>query len=179
MVEKFLMGTLLMKTVNLIRFVSLPIVVMLFCTSNIVFAKNVPIDLGITYPSVPRLTYEDNFLKADEAFVMNVDKQNNTLIINFEIAPDYYLYRHQFKFNGNLLTSSTVKLPVGAMVQDEYFGAQEVYKKQLSFSIDIERSSPNATVDITYQGCAAKGLCYPPTTKTVAVNKVKMKDKLD
>jgi thiol:disulfide interchange protein DsbD len=115
---------------------------------------------------------DDEFLKVDEAFSFNFDQQNNQLHINFDISPGYYLYRHQFKFTNKNITYSTIDLPIGLEHEDEFFGVQQIYKEQLAFTINIEQASENATIAISYQGCAEKGLCYPPTKKIIELNNV-------
>jgi len=112
---------------------------------------------------------DDEFLKVDQAFSFNFDQQNNKLHINFAISEGYYLYRHQFKFTANNATFSTVDLPKGINHEDEFFGVQQIYTKQLKFTINIEQASENASITIRYQGCAEKGLCYPPTKQVIAL----------
>ena len=112
---------------------------------------------------------DDEFLKVDQAFSFNFDQQNNKLHINFAISEGYYLYRHQFKFTANNATLSTIDLPKGIDHEDEFFGVQQIYTKQLKFTINIEQASENASITIRYQGCAEKGLCYPPTKQVIAL----------
>jgi thiol:disulfide interchange protein DsbD len=115
---------------------------------------------------------DDEFLKVDQAFVFNFDQQNNQLHISFDISEGYYLYRHQFKFSGENASLSTVTLPSGIDHEDEFFGVQQIYTEQLSFTINIEQASENAVVTVRYQGCAEKGLCYPPTKKKIALENI-------
>jgi len=112
---------------------------------------------------------DDEFLKVDQAFSFNFDQQSNKLHINFAISEGYYLYRHQFKFTAKNAVLSTVDLPKGIDHEDEFFGIQQIYTEQLSFTINVEQASENASVTIRYQGCAEKGLCYPPTKQVIAL----------
>lgn len=161
-----------MKNLNLISFVYLLLAPILCLTSSTVIAQESIFDISITSP----LSYDDEFLKSDQAFNVSFDQQGNKLKVSFEIAPDYYLYRHQFKFQSNKLTLSPIGLPLGITHQDDFFGVQQVYKERLSLILDIEHASADASIKVTYQGCAAKGLCYPPTTKTVIINEVRVND---
>jgi thiol:disulfide interchange protein DsbD len=115
---------------------------------------------------------DDEFLKVDDAFSFNFDQQNNQLHINFDISEGYYLYRHQFKFTVNNASYSTIDLPAGLDHEDEFFGVQKIYKEQLKFTINIEQATEDASITIRYQGCAEKGLCYPPTDKVIALDSV-------
>ncbi len=113
---------------------------------------------------------DDEFLKVDQAFSFNFDQQNDKLHIKFDISEGYYLYRHQFKFTPNNVTYSPVDLPKGVDHKDEFFGVQQIYKKQLNFTINLEQVNENASITIRYQGCAEKGLCYPPTKKVITLD---------
>ncbi|MDX2367104.1 MAG: protein-disulfide reductase DsbD [Colwellia sp.] len=115
---------------------------------------------------------DDEFLKVDQAFSFNFDQQNDQLHINFDISEGYYLYRHQFKFTVNNASYSPIDLPIGLDHEDEFFGVQQIYKNQLNFTINIEQANENSSITIRYQGCAEKGLCYPPTKKVIALNSV-------
>lgn len=115
---------------------------------------------------------DEEFLKVDQAFSFNFDQQNNLLHISFDISEGYYLYRHQFRFTANNASYSTIDLPVGIDHEDEFFGIQQIYKKQLNFTLNIEQTNEDASITIRYQGCAEKGLCYPPTKKVIALDSV-------
>jgi len=115
---------------------------------------------------------DDEFLKVDEAFIFDFHQQKNKLQVSFNIADGYYLYRHQFKFTVNNATIVPVNLPKGEHHEDEFFGVQQIFTGQLDFTIDIAQASDNANIIIRYQGCAEKGLCYPPTKKTLDLTEV-------
>ncbi|PHR82010.1 MAG: protein-disulfide reductase DsbD [Colwellia sp.] len=113
---------------------------------------------------------DDEFLKVDQAFSFNFDQQNDQLHIIFDISEGYYLYRHQFRFTANNASYSTIDLPIGLDHEDEFFGIQQVYREQLKFTLNIEQANENSSITIRYQGCADKGLCYPPTNKVIALD---------
>lgn len=119
---------------------------------------------------------DDKFLKVDQAFSFNFDQQNDQLHISFDINEGYYLYRHQFKFTANNASYSTIDLPTGLDHEDEFFGVQQIYKEQLDFTINIEQTNENASITIRYQGCAEKGLCYPPTKKVIQLDSLLAND---
>lgn len=115
---------------------------------------------------------DDEFLKVDQAFIFNFDQAKNQLNINFEINEGYYLYRHQFKFTSDNARISPVDLPQGIDHEDEFFGVQQIYTKNLNLTINIEEASENDVITVRYQGCADKGLCYPPTKKKISLTQV-------
>lgn len=122
--------------------------------------------------STSSLSNDDEFLPVDQAFSFNFYQDNRQLNINFDIAPGYYLYRHQFKFKGTNSRFTSISLPEGTDHEDEFFGIQKIFAEQLNFSINLEEVNNNASIKIVYQGCAEKGLCYPPTTKVIELSHV-------
>jgi len=123
--------------------------------------------------SSPSLFENDNvFLNVDEAFSFDFYQKGNQLEVTFDIAEGYYLYRKQFKITGNGVTISATNLPRGESHEDEFFGLQEIYTGALFFTIDISQAIDNATVNVRYQGCAKKGLCYPPTSNVITLHKI-------
>lgn len=114
---------------------------------------------------------DDEFLKVDQAFAFNFYQKNNLLEVSFDIAPEYYLYRHQFKFKGENTNFTAVLLPEGVDHEDEFFGIQKIFTENLAFTVNLENVSSDASIKITYQGCAEKGLCYPPTSKVIKLSK--------
>lgn len=100
----------------------------------------------------------ENFLKNDEAFDFNVRSISNTQAeLNWKIAPEYYLYKYQFSVKADTQKVDFV-LPTAISKHDEFFGDTEVYYQHIGFQIPVQ---PNLTYQVTYQGCAEKGLCYP------------------
>jgi len=123
--------------------------------------------------SSPSLFESDNeFLTVDEAFSFDFYQKDSRLEITFHIAEGYYLYRKQFKITGDGAIISATTLPKGESHEDEFFGLQEIYTGELNFTVDISQAIDNSTVNIRYQGCAKKGLCYPPTSNVITLNKI-------
>ena len=118
------------------------------------------------------LSNEDEFLKVDEAFIFDFHQQDKKLTVSFNIKDGYYLYQHQFKFTPENADISPVQLPKGIEHNDEYFGIQEIFPSSIEIPIEVSATGDNPSLVIRYQGCAKKGLCYPPTTKTIPLDPV-------
>ncbi|MAZ67067.1 MAG: protein-disulfide reductase DsbD [Kangiellaceae bacterium] len=114
---------------------------------------------------------QSDFLTVDEAFQLDVDVMDGTLWVNATIAPEYYLYQHRFKFSPNNASLGKPLFPPAKPKYDEAFGDTKVYYQQVSIPIAISSAAESWSVEITYQGCAEKGLCYPPETKTFSFPK--------
>lgn len=116
------------------------------------------------------------FLPPDEAFILSVDTATGKSIdARWTIADGYYLYREKFAFkllDGEGATLGTPHLPNGEFKVDESFGRMEVYHRNVSIGLPVHNSQNrvlNATLEVTYQGCAEAGFCYPPITKTIPI----------
>jgi len=117
-----------------------------------------------------KLSNENEFLKPEEAFQFNYLQEGNTVNITFDIANGYYLYRHQFNFTTDNASIKDVTLPAGEDHEDDFFGIQKVFTGSLVFTIDLLSTQTDPVVEVRYQGCAEKGLCYSPAKKTIYLN---------
>ena len=111
---------------------------------------------------------EDDFLPPEQAFkfaARQIDPQ--TIEVRFDVADGYYLYRERFAFAAQ---PAGVKLGQPAMPQgkvhfDETFGKDmETYRGAVVVKVPVEQAPADGrwSLVVTSQGCADKGLCYPP-----------------
>ena len=114
-----------------------------------------------------------DFLPVREAFKLNlIETTPETIKLRFVPTEGYYLYRHKFGFTTEPadIALGTAQLPPGEAKHDEYFGDVEVYHAILDVDIPRPANDPRPfTLVVTYQGCADKGLCYPPETERVTI----------
>jgi thiol:disulfide interchange protein DsbD len=64
-------------------------------------------------------------------------------------------------------------LPKSDVKHDPNFGDMEVYHQSFQVLIALEHSKKSAaliTLDVVYQGCSEKGLCYPPIRKKINIS---------
>jgi thiol:disulfide interchange protein DsbD len=119
---------------------------------------------------------QPSFLPPDKAFGLDVlVRDAHTLQANFNVTPDYYLYRNKITFatKDNAVKVTAVNLPKGEMKHDPNFGDTEVFHQSFQAEITLNRPTNEAigiSLDAVYQGCSEKGLCYPPITKTLHIN---------
>ncbi len=118
----------------------------------------------------------NDFLTADQAFQVAATAAGPDAVrIDWRIADGCYLYRSRIKVKtASPVQLGTLALPEGKSQTDEYFGAQQIYEHALSATLPVARASgagaQDLALDVTYQGCAHAGLCYPPVTKTLMVS---------
>ncbi len=117
---------------------------------------------------------EERLPTVDEAIqlVVDADWDNQTLLLDFELIDDVYLYQHRFGFtlkdtNGNVLEAfDNITLPEGKPKTDEIFGDVIVYFHNVRLNLPVS-SVPlvDTLLEVRYQGCIEDTLCYPPTKK--------------
>ncbi len=119
------------------------------------------------------LNNSKDFLPVREAFRLSlVDSSPTSIKLRFANAEGYYLYKHRFQFRTEPadIALGDAQLPAGKHKTDEYFGDVEVYYEVLDVDLPLNNPSNRPfKLLVTYQGCADKGLCYPPETETLQI----------
>lgn len=111
------------------------------------------------------------FLPAAEAFVFAAEKQENQLLLNWQIAEGYYLYKKEIRLTPQNVEISETKFPLAEQYNDEFFGQVEIFRNELQVAAEFSSASPNAKVEVSYQGCT-KGFCYPPERIEIELDKI-------
>lgn len=119
------------------------------------------------------------FLPASEAFTVKVRAVTaESITVDWTIADGYYLYRDKFQFAMKEAVDQQMMgaahLPAGQRKDDLSFGQVEVFYHFVQAVIPWRWDASNTsdiTLDIEYQGCADQGLCYPPATTTLIIER--------
>ncbi len=117
----------------------------------------------------------DDFLPPEQAFRVSLETAGpGRLQLRWLIADGYYLYRERFKITSESpeLALGTPQWPVGLPHRDEYFGEQQIYRGELVVPVSYtatKTAGARPTLRVVYQGCADKGLCYPPQTQRLSL----------
>ena len=117
---------------------------------------------------------DEGLLSVDEALqLLPATRRQQELTLEWNIAPGYYLYRNQLRFE--VLSPPGFRLappllPAGEITMDAEFGRVEVYRGILGarFVLPPGLKGP-LKLRVGYQGCADIGICYPPQTRTVLI----------
>lgn len=115
---------------------------------------------------------QPSFLPIEEAFVFDFEQKDDQLVITFNIADGYYLYKKQFSTKLTDVSLGNPTFPKAEQIEDEFFGISDVFYGQLSFSYPIEQVGSDAIVALRYQGCAKAGLCYPPSIHKIYLSQL-------
>ena len=96
-----------------------------------------------------------------------------TVEIQFDIQPQYYLYKDRFKFSiePGAIQLGTPALPKGQMKDDPQFGWVETYHDTLRYTLPIEPGEARQFVlTVSSQGCWEGGVCYPPLEQSATLS---------
>ena len=115
---------------------------------------------------------ENDLLPADEAFSFKAKVVNDEILLTWDIAKGYYLYKEKIKISSDFSTQlGTAKFPKAKVKNDEFFGRIGVYRNSAVVAVPVlEGDAKSILLNATFQGCADLGVCYPPITKSVALD---------
>lgn len=111
------------------------------------------------------------FLPVDEAFELTVERDGDRLLLHWDIADDYYLYRDQHRVNtrdGAEVGEGELSFNVLEKYDDTFKAVMPVYYDTMSAAYPV--LAEQGLVEVVYQGCADAGLCYPPQTRVFDIN---------
>ena len=108
----------------------------------------------------------EDYLPPEQAFQLSgrmVDA--GTLELSYRIADGYYMYRDRFHFSAEGATLGEPQFPPGKRKYDDNFQKEvETYHQSVTARMPVSGAVDRFTVVAVSQGCADKGLCYPPMT---------------
>jgi len=89
------------------------------------------------------------------------------LVLNWTIASGNYLYRDKIAATTPGGSAIEVSTDSGEVKDDPSFGQTEIYRNQAQAVVAAKFLPQDGNIVVTFQGCAEKGICYPPVKKTV------------
>ena len=116
------------------------------------------------------------FLRPEEAFKVQGKLTEQGLQVTFAVVPGYYIYQEslqvQAQVDNTLLTLNPESLPSAHEKYDENF--QKIVRTYtdtitLSFSLSRLPKQIPLNLEVQVQGCAEKGICYPPMTRYLQI----------
>jgi len=126
-------------------------------------------------------TNSDGPLPANEAMQFSTSQDDNTLLIEFMLADNIYLYQDKFKLS--LLDKTPYQhhkfIEQAETISDPNFGDVAVFFYSATAQVDLSKLPANTTqLNMRYQGCDQEiGLCYPPQTTTIDIQAFSTSDK--
>ncbi len=117
---------------------------------------------------------KEAFLKPDQAYPVSAKAADDKVIVHWDIADGYYLYRNKFRFSSktNDVTLGDPDLPPGKTKVDPFFGEIEIYRKAVDIELPVRfpgKMPDLLELEVKSQGCADAGICYPPHRQKLIV----------
>jgi thiol:disulfide interchange protein DsbD len=136
------------------------------------FYKYLPATLAVLISATVFAAQEAK--KPAEVFRYEAYAEDNQLIIDWDIEDGYYLYQDKMRYATEEpgVTFGAPQFPTAEIHTDEFFGEQLIHRDDTRVVIPILNKPAGVrkfTLQITSQGCADFGLCYPPQDWTTKV----------
>jgi len=119
---------------------------------------------------------QQRFLPVEKAFQLTGQLKGQQLTLNWQVEPEHYLYRSRFNvrlLEPSVMALSNLQIPRGKKTHDEFLGEVEILRHQVSIqtplTINEQTLKQGIVVEVTFQGCADAGLCYPPHRQTLSL----------
>jgi thiol:disulfide interchange protein DsbD len=115
---------------------------------------------------------EDDFLDPQRAFEFSARVlDTRTIEARWKIADGYFMYREKISFAAdNGVALGAPELPRGKVKFDTNFHKDvETYRDELVVRIPVAAGGSAFTLTAASQGCADRGLCYPPQAQTASL----------
>jgi len=125
------------------------------------------------------LEADDDILDPEDAFRFEAAVESpGQLRLTWNIAEGTYLYKEKLRIDlegAEKVSLGAYELPPAEVKHDSVrpdgsIGDVEIYQQQIDLLLPLARSATDPT-DVTlvarYQGCADRGICYPPITRKV------------
>ncbi len=114
-------------------------------------------------------------LKPDQAYRISSKVKGHKIVVHWDIADGYYLYRSKFRFDTATkgVTLGEADLPDGEIKKDPFFGDMEIYHHGVDAVIPVhftgDKRPEMIELDVRSQGCWEGGICFPPHRQTLLV----------
>ena len=97
------------------------------------------------------------------------------VLLSWDIAEGYYLYRNKFKFSTRTpgVSLGGAEFPAGKKKHDEFFGETEIYRGHIDVPLPLKIEDPAVKaveLEVASQGCADIGICYPPHKQNIVLD---------
>ncbi|MBI3145018.1 MAG: protein-disulfide reductase DsbD, partial [Pseudogulbenkiania sp.] len=140
--------------------------------TSIALWRHLTLLLALLFASALALAVaQEDLLPPEKAFPARIEQNGEQLLIVFDIADGYYLYRDRTHIVSDPAGQiGEPAFPEADEKNDPFFGKQRVYHKQISIAVPLKNAAADGLrLKVTSQGCADVGVCYPPYTQTLTV----------
>lgn len=109
-------------------------------------------------------------LPPDQAFQLTATRAGEGLIkLEWSIAHGYYLYQEKLALKRGQTEITVPPVEGNSEAKDDpTFGVTTTYRDRAAITVALSSSS-SEPLDVWYQGCQDKGVCYPPLARRIDV----------
>lgn len=109
-------------------------------------------------------------LPPDQAFQLTATRAGEGLIkLEWSIAHGYYLYQEKLALKRGQTEITVPPVEGNSEAKDDpTFGVTTTYRDRAAITVALSSSS-SEPLDVWYQGCQDKGVCYPPFARRIDV----------
>lgn len=119
--------------------------------------------VGSMLPRISSATEESEFIEPDRAFPARVEAVPQGIAITFDVVPGYHLYKERFAIDAEGPPLAPAVLPEGKTKFDANFNkTMTLWAGSIRIEQALPPGKPPGLLTVRYQGCADRGLCYPP-----------------
>ena len=124
--------------------------------------------LLVTLTPIVSALSQDDFLPPEKAFQFSARMADaKTILVSFQIADGYYLYRERLGFKAEGATLGKPEIPRGKIKFDPNFDKDvETLRQRIDIRVPVQAHG-SFTLGVSSQGCSDKGLCYAPMESTL------------
>ena len=124
--------------------------------------------LLVTLTPIVSALSQDDFLPPEKAFQFSARMADaKTILVSFQIADGYYLYRERLGFKAEGATLGKPEIPRGKIKFDPNFDKDvETLRQRIDIRVPVQAHG-SFTLRVSSQGCSDKGLCYAPMESTI------------
>lgn len=122
------------------------------------------------------------FLAPEKAFKVTGELEQESIVISLIPVKGYYIYKESIQIKVRDATSPIAldarQYPIPKKKFDDNFGKiVETYSEEIEFKIKLEQlnTAVPLQLEVTLQGCAEKGVCYPPMTRYLTLEEYGIK----
>lgn len=110
-------------------------------------------------------------LEPEQAFQLGSTMDGGTARLHWTIAPHHYLYRDKIAVKVVEPAGATGQpaIPQGEEKNDPYLGQVRIFHDALDVAVPLQGVADGQKIklNVTFQGCAEAGICYPPMEQVV------------
>ena len=104
----------------------------------------------------------NEILDPEDAFKMTLTKIDDSLLVNWKIEKNYYLYQNSIKVTHKNKSISFELIGDPILHKDEFLGETVIFRNSLDLEILDQMDQSLMNYEVIVQGCAEKRFCYTP-----------------